>query len=475
MGKIRIAVGAPSSRLTEELIGILKQAGAEEVTHWDSGLTLLSEVVLHPYDGIILDADLPVLPAVKVREILKNNPRTQGTPVLLIDLHNRIHKDHPHASLFLKNPLRQKQWIHLLFRTPVEEKGVLKVSLSNLPLEDLLQMLLLSNRKGIVEVEHFSDFGRIEISSPHFGQISYMGKVFGVKALSRLLQFREGSARFVEKEEIPPLYLNGEHILFQAVKDRDEFLELRKRFPPGSTLHLHQYPTGTPPQGFSEELLNLLEIESRLDALLEEIPRLDGEILSHIKEFVEKGWVELRLPGEKGEPTQFWESIHLPYPVPAGQYLTIWVFGENPKPLSEFLKEPLLKEVLDARHSFVDLNRFGGNGWLLNLPQGYRAWLRFLKPVPEQAGWILRKGWVNIGAILVMGEDEPDPSPFEGVAQDIDENHLPVYWLLYSERSKDLLWTDIFGEDLPGKILKDPHPATAFLKGIRALLQGGRE
>jgi hypothetical protein len=468
--EIQLLIGAKAGDKTDALKSLLKEAGVQRI-HWvERGPEVIERVIEHSYTGILLDSSISMIPPLELREILRHNPRTTSIPILLIDLYD-LSSQTPENLLYIRSPLEHPEWLSLILPGLESGEEVLRVSLKDFPLLDLLQILLQGQKSGILEIQHFSEFARIEILPPALGEISWNGKFFGVKALSRCLRLSEGSAHFRPRSDLSPRYPDPGKILLEAVKDRDEYARYRPFFPPNSRVFLERKKSSSHliPEDAYEELLMILEVEPRVDLILDQLPRPDGEILSLLYTLKEKGWIISTSRKEELPLAEF--GAHPPsLPVPPGMYLTFWIIGEEGSVAEALLRDTRVARLLHYPASLVNPGRFGGNQWVLRLAGDTQIWLRFISPSLVHPGWLTRRGWLTGGAIFLMSDQEKDISPFERSARLLQDEPIPLIWVLWTEREKETLWSEIFGEELPGRVIQTSDPVEGFLKALHFLL-----
>lgn len=461
-------MGSRLGERAETLKNLLAKLGVETILV-ERGHEVIEKVIEQGYDAILLDYTLALIPPLELREILRHNPRTTNTPILLLDLYEECPRTSEKSS-FIRSPLKHQEWISLLLPGRTGQEEILKVSIKDLPLLDLLQMLLQGTQSGVLEIQHLTEFGRIEIVPPALGEISWNGKFFGTKALSRCLRLSDGTLLFRKRTGIVPRYLEPGKILLEGVKDRDEYIKYRPSFPPNSIVRLKS-PSHLPPlpDNFLQELLMIIEVEPRVDMILDQLLRPDGEILSLLHQLLEQDWISVRVRSEEHTLERL-GSDPPALPVPPGMYLTVWVLGEDSKVSDSLFRDHRIASLLDFQTTVTNHGRFGGNQWVLKFPGEILVWLRFLSPRLAHPDWLTRRGWIVGGVILLFSDQEEEAETFERLARLLDERHIPLVWVLWAEREKEILWSEIFGEELSGKVIQTIDPVEGFLKALHFLL-----
>jgi hypothetical protein len=81
-----------------------------------------------------------------------------------------------------------------------------------------------------------------------------------------------------------------------------------------------------------------------------------------------------------------------------------------------------------------------------------------------------RRGWINAGIILLLSDQEEEVSAFEKAVHLLQNEPLPLVWVLWTGREKERLWSEIFGEELYGRVIQSSDPVEGFLKALHFLL-----
>ena len=188
------------------------------------GMEVIERALFNRYDAVVLDASLTLIEPLQVRELLRNNPRTQVLPLFLVDFSgNGSLSGETH---FIKQPLAGLGWLEAVLpqrvRDTSEVEGTLHADLAEIPLPDLVQMLAQNRRRGVLEVEEAGKIGRIELLGEEIGTVQIEGGAAGLKALVRIQGWTHGKARFQPQPALKP-----KEILGHVTKMLVESLRLR--------------------------------------------------------------------------------------------------------------------------------------------------------------------------------------------------------------------------------------------------------
>jgi CheY-like chemotaxis protein len=269
------------------------------------GSRALEAAILRTPDLVVYDARTPLLdPATFVR-ILRSNPRTAAIPVLVAGAAavpgaaGRV--EHPYDAAAIHARAEQ-----LLRRAEVVRDAPgsrdLEGSLAQLPLPDLLQILGMNRKSGLLRVTSGADRFEIVLAA---GQAvdARAGAARGEKALFRLLARGDGQFSFHPGEARDGdasgegSGLGGrrvEELLLEGLRQADELARLDAALPPaGATLSLATDPEDVPRglQPVTEEVVRLLSAPRSFGALLDAAAAPDLEVARAVAALLEQGSV----------------------------------------------------------------------------------------------------------------------------------------------------------------------------------------
>ena len=462
-----ILLGASAGEMTTRLVEALERCDihSEVVAN---GPQVMERALFERYDAVVLDTSMALLDPRQLRDLLKTNPRTRSLPIHMLDLESRV----PDDPVYLRRAVDDLSWIGPLM--PGDQSpsaGVVTADLGEIQLPDMLQMLLQNRRSGVVQIESRGRLGLIEVAEGQFGRIQLESHE-GLKALARMLAWETGSFRFQPREEVEPAAgTDAIGLLLDAVRLADEAVKLRERVPPGSRLAFQAAGKGAPRESLHEEILMLIDFYGAVDDILERVPEPDAMVLEAILALQEGGWVEIRLPRDVADTSQF-ADIEVRADLRNVEHPIVWVVGQAADIPRILWNDARLQQRLIARRSIRNSGRFGGHGWIVDLGD-QRAWLRFVPASPLLSAVADRPGFVHAGAIMVFSEiDGDDVNALVTVAGELEKLGAHPVWLPLDQQTgvdEASVWIDEAGRELPGTVL---HPSDdlpqQFWQALRA-------
>ncbi len=447
------------------------------------GMEVIERALFNRYGAVVLDASLTMIEPLKVRELLRHNPRTQVLPLFLVDFSGNEMLNG--ETNFIKQPLAGLGWLEAVLpqraRDSSEIEGTLHADLAEIPLPDLLQMLAQNRRRGVLEVEEAGKVGRIELLGEEIGGVQIEGGAAGLKALVRIQGWTRGKARFQPQPALKPKETLG-HVttmLVESLRLRDEELRWRARIPVGSRIAFRARRDAAPPADpLHEQILLMVDFFGVIDDILERLDAPDAAVLGGIEQLAAEGWVEVLVGGEDAAAASAeWHDLDLPT-YPAGVLPQVWLFGYDAQFARLLWSEPRFQRRLITRRSLRSSGRFGGNGWVVDAGGGAYVWLRWSTPDAAMPAVVLRDGTAPAGVLMLVGEADGEfLESFRSVAQSLVAAGVQPVWLpVEAGWSGDGMqtWRDEFWATLPGKVLPPPQdPLGAFWEALSAALQAG--
>jgi CheY-like chemotaxis protein len=256
-------------------------------------------------DIIITDIDLPIIDGERVYRILRNNYNTKDISFIFIAAKMVDIKDfRTETDSFLLRPIKpeelqgrvKKQLSRLRKSRKVIIDKEIEGKLSHLSLPDLLQMLHLNRKEGILKVTSNTKVGTIYLKN---GEIynATLGAIEKEKALFRLLTWREGIFEFIPGLVSTPqrILSSTDNLLMEGMRQYDEFEMAKEKFPdPNSTLKLKvdisSIPKGLKPSIY--EILSLLDFYPRVADLIDHCPLPDYEVYQTLLNIIQKDLLE---------------------------------------------------------------------------------------------------------------------------------------------------------------------------------------
>jgi DNA-binding response OmpR family regulator len=283
---------------------ILRRAGHEVAVATDGALAI-SKALATPPQLIVTATELPLVDGFKLCQLLRTNPVTREIPFVFL-----TSKETTTADLgkylrtvdeFLLKPVREQEFLTRVgailtrgrvARPVIDDQQRLLGTLTEISLMDLLQILRMNRRSGLLELEMDGRRGTLFISE---GEIldAEVGRFRGEKAFYRTLEWEGAKFEFrPQPVSVSPLIERpGENLILEGLRQLDEVNKLRAVLaPPGTHLQLVRRFEGPPERlkPATREILKLLEYFSSLNDILDQSALLDLELCSTIQALVDR-------------------------------------------------------------------------------------------------------------------------------------------------------------------------------------------
>lgn len=308
--RIILAANAPD---VSGLFEPLRFNGAE-VTLCTDGAQALEKALTWSPSLLVLDTAIGLIPAPKLCQILRANPRTGTTPFLFVgDEGEEVEGFHRHRDRFVSRPLNREEIIATVqgfFKRQERIEAVrrqekdIEGTFKEVPLVDLLQVLGTNRKDGILFLSDEERQGEIHLQGGHVAN-ARVGRIEGNKAFLRLLTWPQGHFRFESggAEGERKISLPTERLIMEGLRQVDEMASLRRQFPfDEGALSLaiapDELPRGLRPA--TREVLLSLQSFHRLEEVLDNCTPNDFLILQILRALIEMGVVRI----ERGESVE---------------------------------------------------------------------------------------------------------------------------------------------------------------------------
>lgn len=229
------------------------------------------------WEQLSADAELAEIP----RLVLVRAPSSQGLPP--------DHATYDDIDRLVTRALEVKP----TSAPPESSQGELRGDLGQVPLVDLLQLLAMNRRTGVLTVSTMLGAGELRVADGEVLDAVYR-RLEGEKALYRLLGEREGT--FIFAPGSPPAVARvtkgTSALLMEAMRQKDEGDRLRVELGPTGTAYVSmgavQDEDGPRLPG---DVQGALTKALTIDELIDELPAPDLEILSTLKQLLDVGLV----------------------------------------------------------------------------------------------------------------------------------------------------------------------------------------
>jgi DNA-binding response OmpR family regulator len=307
----KILIADPDPATARALAQALRQRGYQVHGARDGSRALQIAILRFP-DLVLFDERTPLLDARTFLRILRSNPRTERIPVVLTG--ESADHDRARAGPFLKKPFQEGEVlarIDQIFRKVEAARAVsgegkdIEGNLAQIPLVDLLQILAVNRKTGLLEVQREGEKGEIALQDGRVAD-ARLGRVSGEKALYRLLTRREGQFSFVPGPAAgePRIQKKLDELLLEGLRQADEVARLLPDLPaPLDLLELAVAPSEIPPalHPVTEEVLALLERPRPFAEVVDGTRAGDLEATRAVAALLQHGYVRRR-PGLLPQP-----------------------------------------------------------------------------------------------------------------------------------------------------------------------------
>ncbi len=164
---------------------------------------------------------------------------------------------------------------------PVEaSQGEVRGDLSQVPLVDLLQVLSMNRRTGILSVTTAAGAGEVRLGEGEVLDAVYR-RLEGEKALYRLLGEREGNFAFVPGASVGlrRVSVGTSMLVMEAMRQFDEVARLRSELAPGGDALIAGEPPAENASMVERAVVELLQAPRSVDEVLEEVQAPDLAVL----------------------------------------------------------------------------------------------------------------------------------------------------------------------------------------------------
>ena len=307
-----ILIADPDSAAVRKLGAALRARGHRVLTVKDGSKALEVSVMQVP-DVIFYDVACPLLDARTFARILRANARTQKIPIVVVGTDEVMERMRPGGlrEAFIRKPFNLDEVlarVRQLFRRAeaaeeVRAEGAIEGALDQIGLPDLLQILAINRRSGMLRLKGTVPWIGAEQQGEALlreGRIidATLGEVGGEKALFRLLSLGRGSFSFIPGMPAGAgrIQRSMDEALLEGMRQRDELEALQERAPGRSDrLSLEVDPRNLP-EGLHPVTLEMIRLIEVLHTMAEVVDRAhvpDLEATRAIVTLAERGMVRV--------------------------------------------------------------------------------------------------------------------------------------------------------------------------------------
>lgn len=303
-----VLIAVPDEAERQAISQVLAAAGIEVKTARD-GSRALEVAVLEQPDLIVFDAEAGVLDPARFCEILRGNPRTETTPVVVTG-HDTRAAGLGLTATFVPRPFTVdalSQRVRELLRSrsgaaqvaDAASASMVQGNLAEIALVDLLQIFVMNRKEGRLLLTgepgtpESSKEGEIQLRG---GQLTHArcGATEGTKALYRLLGWRRGRFSYqpgpvsaIRTIKAPP-----DAVVMEGMRQSDEMARLADRRPADRARVVVTMDRKGLPEDLhrtTREVLSLTEFYSTVGEILDRAASTDFEVLRALALLEEKG------------------------------------------------------------------------------------------------------------------------------------------------------------------------------------------
>jgi DNA-binding response OmpR family regulator len=300
----KILIADPDPATARELAPALRRNGWQVHAARDGSRALQLAILRFP-DVVLFDEHCPLLEPRTFARILRTNPRTERTPVVVMG--ERGDPDRARLGGYLEKPLREEVVLARVEqvyrrveagRAVASENRELEGNLAQIALADLLQVMGQNRKSGRLAL--LLDGERAEVLLREGAVVdATAGAASGEKALFRLLGIREGKFSFTpgEPEGQGRIDRRTEELVLEGLRQVDEAAVVRPSLPgPGDRIELAVAAAEVPPglHPVTEEVVRLLDRPLPLSEILDRTQATDLEALRAVAALLEGGWARRR-------------------------------------------------------------------------------------------------------------------------------------------------------------------------------------
>lgn len=296
------------------MIDLLRQNGLQ-VQHSPDGARALELCLSLAPDLMVLDTEVPLLPATRLVQILLSNPRTERMAFFYVGREGQeVDGFRRHKDGFLPRPFNPEQLLSAILghlnrleksaQVGRQEKDI-RGHLDQIAVTDLVQVLGVNRKDGVLSLHGAGGRGTIFLREGCVVN-ARLGRVDGEKAFFRLLGWVEGEFWFspggidVEARITVPV----DHLIIEGLRQMDEMAAQSASLPDLEACLELKVPRERLPRGLrptTQEILVLTEYYSQVREILDHCPRPDFEVLQILKVLIDKGVLGVRRDNGQAE------------------------------------------------------------------------------------------------------------------------------------------------------------------------------
>lgn len=313
MLKKKVLIADTNQKLMILLKDNLKARGFNILSALD-GVKALELILTELPEVIVLGLDLPIIDGERLSAIIRSNPKTANTPIVFLsDRLRKIESYQPFKDVLLIKPVDHNEVVQKVNAFYQKIERIEKVSrldneiegnISQIPLVDLIQILSMNKKNGVVVLTRHEVKGFIYFKEGNIVNAN-LGKIEGEKAFFRLLSWSEGKFEFVPTKisTLHKIHRPTDSLIMEGMRQLDEWEKLKETFPSSNSyIRLKVSSRDIPPDlsSIEQEILLLLEFYPRLGDIVDNCTYPDYEVFSTVNRLLKDGIIEIYKKEERG-------------------------------------------------------------------------------------------------------------------------------------------------------------------------------
>lgn len=305
MDNKKVLIASGDKELLTSISEYIRDKGFDILTSTD-GASVLEIALNERPRAAIMETDLPVIDGERVFQILRNNPHTAEIAFIFVGHEAaEIKGFRRDVDSLLLHPVKNEEILRRVNRVFAVQKGEIKAQigdkeiegrLSHISLGDLLQILHLNRKEGVLKVSYENKEGLIYIKDGaiYNAVIENMEKE---KALFRLLSWHDGKFEFSPKPVDAPqkIHRSAGNLLMEGMRQYDEWNKAKEQLPkPDARIRL-KVDISTLPKGLKPiiyEVLFLVDYYPVIGDLADHCTFPDYEVYQTLAGLMRKGVIE---------------------------------------------------------------------------------------------------------------------------------------------------------------------------------------
>ncbi len=293
----------------------LKPGGYEVLASTD-GNKIVEQAISAPPLMIIVDKELPTVSGARIFNMLINNTATSNVPfIFLSDDDDEVKGFRSGMDIYLRRPYiwdelhaRIRQAEALASSRSDEDDKVIEGNLAQMSLPDLLQVLELNSKEGVLKVTSEGMEGIIYISG---GMIfnAAIGDIEKEKALYRILSWSKGHFSFrpqtIKTQQV--ITNSSGNLMMEGMRQMDEYEKDKDKLPSRTSVVKAKIDLATLPKNLKPvifEIICHIENYSMVGDIVDHCSFPDLDVYQNMSSLIKKGVIEV-VEGAAAEGEKF--------------------------------------------------------------------------------------------------------------------------------------------------------------------------